>query len=128
MTDSQDLKLNREVRRILVKHYIDLGRLAVRSQQGRVSIFGHLQRVMGAQQALTPPIVEAMFYEVGRMRLATRVNIRLDNWTVDGGKWKPVDRGDLEDGTTTLKRKAALRRDSTVKLKSGHRPRSPGDR
>lgn len=128
MTESYDLKLNCEVRRVLVKHYVDLGRIAVRSQKGRVTIFGHLQRVIGAQEPLTSPIVEVMFYEIGRLRLASKVNVRLDNWTVDGGRWKPMDRVDIEGDTTTVKKKAAIRTESSVKLRSGHKPKAPGER
>jgi len=127
MTDSNDLKLNREVRRILVKHYVDLGRLAVRSQRGRVTIFGHLQRVMGALEPLTPPIVEAMFYEIGRLRLASKINVRLDNWAFDGGKWKRVEK-EIGDSPASLKKKAALKRESRTQLKSGHKERTGGDR
>jgi hypothetical protein len=82
---------------------------------------------MGTLEPLTPPIVEAMFYELGRLRLASKISVRLDNWALDGEKWKPFER-EIGDGATSLKKKAALRRESGTQLKSGHKEKTRGEK
>lgn len=88
---NSDLDINRAVRRILVKHWVDLGRLSIRSSKGRVLIRGLLRRIPGADQPLTTPIVEAMFYEASRIRGVSQITAYLENWTRDQGRWRPTD-------------------------------------
>lgn len=92
MTIQSDLDTNRGVRRVLVKHWVDLGRLSVRSTQGRVLIRGRLLRIQGASGELTTPIVEAMFNDIRRLRGVRNVTAHLDNWIKDGGRWKEFER------------------------------------
>ena len=92
MTIQNDLDINRGVRRVLVKHWVDLGRMSVRSTQGRVLIRGRLLRIQGAKGALTTPIVEAMFYEIQHLRGVQNVTAHLDNWVKDGGRWREFER------------------------------------
>jgi len=92
MSIQDDLDINRGVRRVLVKHWIDLGRLSVRSTQGRVLIRGRLLRIQGVKVALTTPIVEAMFAEIQRLRAVRNVTAHLDNWIKDGGRWREFER------------------------------------
>jgi hypothetical protein len=86
---ASDLAVNRSVRRILVKHWIDLGRVAVRSNKGRVVIRGWLQRIEGATSELTPAVVTAMMDEIKRLRDVSRLVGRFDNWICDSGRWVP---------------------------------------
>ena len=87
-----DLDINRGVRRILVKHWIDLGRISVRSQQGRVLLRGRLLRITGTKGALTTPIVEAMFADMKRIRGAKQVTAHFENWVKEGGRWREFER------------------------------------
>jgi hypothetical protein len=75
-----------------VKHWVDLGRISVRCTSGRVHLFGTLQRVAGKQPDLQSNMVNAMFYELKRVKGVKTVNARLDNWILDSGKWRSFER------------------------------------
>lgn len=86
-----DLLINRAVRSVLVRHWIDLGRLSVRTTSGKVYIHGALMRLPGVADELTSTIVHAMFDEVDRIRGVRRTMITLDNWHRDGtDAWRRV--------------------------------------
>jgi hypothetical protein len=86
-----DMDINRLVRRILVKHWVDLGRLSVRSTRGHVMLHGRLQRLAGATGFLSGPAVDSMFYELRRQPGVGRVTAHFENWSCDGGLWRPLD-------------------------------------
>jgi hypothetical protein len=86
-----DLDINRFVRRTLVKYWIDLGRLSVRSVRGHVTLYGRLQRLAGSVGVLAGPAVEAMFRELHRIPGVGRIDAHFENWTNDGGLWRPLD-------------------------------------
>ena len=94
-----DLDINRAVRRLLVKHWVDLGRVSVRTSKGKVIIFGNLRRIEGQRGPLTTPIVDALFYEISRIREVKSVRGRLENWINEGGRWREHDRQDTNLGT-----------------------------
>lgn len=85
-----DLDINRAVRTVLVKHWIDLGRLSVRSTDGKLYIRGALSRIAGINEELTSAIVDAMFSEIKRIRNLRQVYPLLENWTNDSGSWCQV--------------------------------------
>ena len=85
-----DLDINRFVRSILVRHWIDLGRLSVRSSDGKLYIRGSLQRIAGIGEKLTSPIVDEMFAEMKRIRDVRQVYATLENWSNDTGSWAPL--------------------------------------
>ena len=92
MPPPSDLDINRGVRRVLVKHWVDLGRLSVRSTQGAVMLYGVLQRVSGRNDDLTPRIVDTIFQEIKRVRGVTRITAHFENWKVESGAWQPISR------------------------------------
>ena len=110
MAASDDLVAVRNIRRVLVKHWVDLGRLSVRANAGRALITGSLRRIPGVEDELTTPIVEAMFHEARRLRNVRRVDIHLDNWTKDGGRWrrKEEDVPDNDSGPRLRRRQDAF--------------------
>jgi hypothetical protein len=87
-----DLDVNRQVRKVLVRHWIDLGRLSLRSLKGKVWIRGCLQRIEGVEEALTAAIVSTMFEEVQKSRGVRALNIELENWINTTGMWHPTDK------------------------------------
>ena len=89
----EDLRINRDVRKILVKHWLDLGRLSIRSSLGRLMIRGSLERIRGVKEELTPPIVNEMFRKIKQIKNVVRMSVELDNWANDDGRWVPVDKG-----------------------------------
>ena len=97
MNRQTDLEVNRSVRRILVRHWIDLGRLSIRTYQGRLSIRGSLQRIGGRDEDPTTAIVEAVFAEVKRTQNVQHMTAELENWTNDAGRWIPIERVPLKE-------------------------------
>ena len=85
-----DLDINRNVRTILVRHWIDLGRLSVRSSAGRLWITGGLFRITGIKEELTTPIVESIFADIKRVKDLAGIHANLENWTDDSGSWRPI--------------------------------------
>jgi len=90
MKQISDLNINRAVRHVLVKHWIDLGRLSVRSTNGAVYMYGVLQRMPGLQGDLTGKILDSMFYEIHRARGVSRLHTHFENWSNRNGLWRAV--------------------------------------
>ena len=92
MNVPSDLDINRHIRKVLVKHWIDLGRLSIRTTRGKVAIHGFLDRIAGSQERLSTSLVDAMFNEIERINGVERTTIELANWTNTEGKWVQLDR------------------------------------
>jgi len=104
MKSQADLQIARHIRRVMVRHWIDLGRMSIRSQGGRIMIYGMLQRIAGVNEALTTPIVEAIFQQIKKIKGVRSTSIHLDNWTNKGGMWRPVeDAGEAQDSKPRTK-------------------------
>ncbi len=102
MNTASDLDINRAVRRVLVKHWVDLGRISVRSTRGRVIIYGNLRRIEGQHSPLSSTIVDAMLYEIGRIKEVRSVKGRFENWICEGGCWRAFERTDAKLGTEEI--------------------------
>lgn len=89
MNTQSDLDINRAVRRLMVKHWVDMGRISVRTTRGNISLFGMLQRIEGRMEPLNPAIVDALIYEMRRLPGVHQLRAHFDNWTNDGGRWRP---------------------------------------
>lgn len=85
------LEVNRDVRRALVMHWIDLGRLSVHTQKDRVHIRGSLHKLPGADSPLTPSSVDVIYKKIKAAAGMRRVHIELDNWNFNSatGTWEP---------------------------------------
>lgn len=97
MTQNSDLDINRAARRILVKHWIDLGRISVHTTRGRVAIYGVLRRIEGRLETLTGPVVDNIFRDLDTIKGVQIVRPHLDNWTNDGGRWRPCEQARHQD-------------------------------
>lgn len=63
-------------------------------------IYGVLQRIPGGPIDFPPAVVDAIFYEIGRLSGVVGVSPHIDNWTNEGGKWRPVN--ETEQRKTSL--------------------------
>lgn len=86
-----DLDINRNVRRILIRHRIDLGWLSVATCRGAVRIHGKFQRIPGAEVELNALFMGAIFDEIRRQSGSKRISAELQNWSHDGNlrSWTP---------------------------------------
>ncbi len=91
---TNDLEINRSIRRIFVRHWIDLGRISIRTTNGSSFIHGSLQRIKGFKDDLSTPIVTAMFTDIRRLREVKHVRVELDNWIDSAGTWISRDKAE----------------------------------
>ncbi len=84
-----DLDINRNVRRVMVRHWIDLGRIGIHSANGVVSIRGSLHVLPGVQTALTTKVISNLFVELRRVDNIRALQIEFDNWVEVDGSWQP---------------------------------------
>jgi hypothetical protein len=88
-----DFRINAAVRRVFIRHWLDLQLIDYRTTNCVVYITGKL-RGKGARKgtkktdyAVNPAVVEAVEREIGRIRGVKRVHMKLEGWTRSGGKW-----------------------------------------
>lgn len=87
------MEIFRQIRVVLVRHMIDIGRLSIRISMSRVSLHGSLCRLPGVATELTPAIIRSIFSELGMIRGIRRVDGDFDNWKqMDqlGIAWSPI--------------------------------------
>ena len=107
MTKRPDIEINCDIRAVLVRHWIDLGKVLFRSSNGSVWMRGSVQRIPGVKTPLTPPIMENVFSDLKRIRGVSCVYADFENWAQQLGRWQPIDKTkalapSLREGTGTL--------------------------
>lgn len=75
-----NLDINRDVRRIFVAHWIDLGRLSIRSAKDSVYLSGSLRKLPGVDSDVTAAQVEAMYKKIKCVGSVKHVRVEFDNW------------------------------------------------
>ncbi len=89
---SSDQEINRGVRTVLTRHWVDLTKTAFASRRGIVRLMGEIRR-MGpdALKPLDPTNLEVIDHELKRVNGVARVHFDLVNWhKSDEGEWEPV--------------------------------------
>ena len=74
------MEIFRQVRVVLVRHMIDIGRLSIQISMSRVNLHGSLCRLPGVTTELTPAIIRTMFSELNLIKGVKRVDAEFDNW------------------------------------------------
>ncbi len=89
------LEINREVRRILVAHWIDLGRVSIHSVKVAAYIRGTLQKLPGADSSVNAACIEAIHDKIRRIPGVRHIHMQLDNWVkgTAGGGWESIGAG-----------------------------------
>jgi hypothetical protein len=94
------MEIYRQVRVVLVRHLIDIGRLSIQISMRNIHLHGSLCRLPGVRHPLTADMVGAIFSELGKIPGIRRVHGDFDNWrTTDelGLRWTPVATRQLID-------------------------------
>ena len=100
----QDLKTNRSIRQVLVRHWIDLGRVAIHSANGRVTIRGSVQLLRGVKHELDSQSMENIFREIKRINEIKQLTFTLDNWLFVNGVWQKLEQAKHDRGGFDEKR------------------------
>jgi hypothetical protein len=87
---TSDLDINCRVRRVLVRHWIDLGKLSTRTTGGVVWLTGSLERLPNSGARLDAPSVDGVLTEIRRTPDVRRLQARFENWVEQSGAWTPA--------------------------------------
>lgn len=90
MRQLTDLDINCAVRRVLVRHWIDLGKLILRTTGGIVNLSGALEKICKSNEDLNPGLLIEITSELRRIPCVRRVNMGFTNWVEHDGVWKMV--------------------------------------
>lgn len=84
--------LYRNVRMVLVRHFIDIGRLSIQVSPHQIRLVGSLGRLPGVENEMTADTVTTIFSELRRLPGVSRVQAEFDNWSEASGlgAWKPI--------------------------------------
>ena len=74
-----DLDVNCRVRRVLIRHWIDLGKVTVRTSRGVVSLNGSLMRLPHIAPDVDAATPASIFEEIKRIPDVRRLQLNLDN-------------------------------------------------
>jgi hypothetical protein len=85
-----DLEINCAVRKVLVRHWIDLGKISIRTIAGVTTLSGALDKLPKVDVPLTSSSVGEIIAEIRRAPSVKRVQTVLSNWTELDRMWKPV--------------------------------------
>ena len=93
LSPEKRMELFRQVRAVLVRHFIDIGRLTINLGGTGVRLHGTLCRLPGVEAKLIPEIVAALMADIGRVPGVRNVQAEFDNWRqMDAlGEWRPVE-------------------------------------
>lgn len=96
MNPSSNLDINRHVRRVLVQHWVDLGRLSIHTVNSSVNIRGSLHKLPGSESRLTSPQVAAIFQAIKLIAEHRSIHAELDNWFYNSASnsWEPSESRD----------------------------------
>jgi hypothetical protein len=90
------MELYRKTRSVLVRHWIDLGRLSVVVSPSSIRLHGMLCRLPGVKTRLTSQIIDAMLRELRQKTGHNRIITDFRNWREQGGAWIPIETGEKE--------------------------------
>jgi hypothetical protein len=96
-----DLHVNCAVRRVLVRHWIDLGKISIRTMSGVSYLSGALCRLPKVTPALSGHQVAEILAEIERVPAVRRVQPNFTNWWESVGGWEPIA---PKDPTPVLKK------------------------
>ncbi|MBN1674307.1 MAG: hypothetical protein JXR37_24885 [Kiritimatiellae bacterium] len=90
MKPLSDIQINSYVRKVLVRHWIDLGLISMRTARGHVTLHGSLLKLPNSPGKLVPASLDAIVREIKKIPCVHKVSIQLDNWQLVNGVWTPV--------------------------------------
>lgn len=92
----EDLKNNQGIRKVLVRHWIDLGRISIHSAGGRATIRGSMMLLRGVKHELDSQAMENIMREIKHIREIRLLNVELDNWVQVDGAWHRTEDAGLK--------------------------------
>ncbi|MBD3161891.1 MAG: hypothetical protein GF328_07290 [Candidatus Latescibacteria bacterium] len=84
---STRMELQAAIRRMLVAHWIDVGKINIQVTSSTALLRGQLLRVQDGEP-ITPLVIEELEQKLSRIKGVKHVRWRLENWVLDRGKWR----------------------------------------
>jgi len=91
--ENSDHDINRGVRSVLSRHWVDMTKTNFLSRRGILRMMGELRRLgADASAPIRPQVLDTLDQELKRVRGVRRVHYDLANWRRDeGGEWRPIE-------------------------------------
>jgi hypothetical protein len=83
-----DLEINCSVRKVLVRHWLDLGKISLRTTSGVTYLSGELARLPKVETPLTSSSVTEIINEIRRVSSVRRIHASFHNWVECDRVWK----------------------------------------
>src|SRR5438093_980050 len=87
MSRQDDLDVNVAIRRILVRHWVDLGKITIRTTNSVPTLGGVLTRISDDYKHMITPNLDEIVAEIRRIRGVRHVNVQLTDWSLQAGGW-----------------------------------------
>jgi hypothetical protein len=107
MDKLSDLEINCGVRKVLVRHWTDLGKISVRTTSGVATFSGELVKLPHIDPPFTSSSVTEMINEIKRLPAVRRVQLNLSNWVECDGVWRQHSSRPIDLQLQSQKRKAS---------------------
>lgn len=93
MNGCTDLDINCYVRKVLVRHWIDLGRVSMRTTRGVVRLSGELRTLRNPKDELSTALILTILTEIRRIKNVRRITTDFINWVYKDGMWQEPSTG-----------------------------------
>lgn len=97
--DVSDIDINRQIRQVFVRYWVDLGRLSIRTAGGVVNLRGLLQKIPGATGDINSQSVANIHSDIRRINGVKRIHSDFNNWVFAGDLWQPRDAAVLDQAS-----------------------------
>jgi hypothetical protein len=89
LSATERAELYRKSRSVLVRHWIDLGRLSVHLSTSTLHLSGDLLKLPSSGAELSGQAVWDLMDELRRITVGLRIDANLNNWQETSGNWMP---------------------------------------
>ena len=86
-----DLEITRRVRAVPANHWVNLGKISIRTVSGAVYLRGVLDQSQQPDDNLDSSHVSVMVDEIKGVAGVERFSLHLDNWREAAGQWEPAN-------------------------------------
>jgi hypothetical protein len=86
---TSDFQVNSRVRGIFAKHWLDTSQLSVVTIKGNVYLGGRIRKLpaVSSDIEINEELMEAIDFEIGRIKGVKRITYRLEEWRREAGKF-----------------------------------------
>jgi hypothetical protein len=88
MADASDTEITAAVRKVLVKHWVDVSRIRIRVTRGVLILTGTIDKIYGAEGGpVDRSFLSSLDQGLQAVKGLRRIRYQFGNWAKDGGEW-----------------------------------------